>query len=136
MFTSKKTEVTFLIPPGSDIVRRGSASFNLGQILIGMIVHVKATANADGTYTATEVIVQNTNVKATIAGTVASIDGTSLVVTTATGDVTVMTSATTQIRSGGAKVAFSAITAGAKVEAEGTMTGAATLQARKIKLES
>lgn len=135
VFTSKKTEVTFLIPPGSDIVRRGSASFNLAQVLVGMLVHVKATPNADGTFTATQVIVQNTNVKATIEGTVASIDGTSLVVTTATGDVTVTTSQSTQIRSHGAKVAFSAIAAGAKVKAEGTMTAAATLAAKKINLE-
>ncbi|HEY0372547.1 MAG TPA: DUF5666 domain-containing protein [Thermoanaerobaculia bacterium] len=134
VFTSKKTEVTFLITPGTE-VRRSSVGINLAQVLIGMLVHVKATANADGTNTATLVIVQNTNVKAEIEGTVASIDGTSLVVTTATGDVTVTTSPSTQIRRGGKKVAFSAIAAGAKVEAEGTMIAATTLQAKKINVE-
>jgi hypothetical protein len=135
VFTSKKAEVSFLITPGTQI-RRGSAGFNLGQILIGMLVHVKATPNADGTITADLIIVQNTNVKAIIEGTVASIDGTSLVVTTATGEMTVKTSQSTQIRQGGQKVPFPAVAAGATVKAEGTMVGATTLQAKKITLGS
>jgi uncharacterized lipoprotein NlpE involved in copper resistance len=62
VFTSKKEEVSFLITPGTEI-RRNSAGFDLRQVLAGMLVHVKATANADGTKTATLVIVQNTKVK-------------------------------------------------------------------------
>ena len=57
VFTSKKEEVRFLITDQTEI-RKGSATFNLAQVLIGMLVHVKATANADGTNTANLVIVQ------------------------------------------------------------------------------
>lgn len=135
VFTSKKTEVRFLITADTEI-RRGQATFNLAQVLIGMLVHVKATANADGTNTANLVIVQNTNVKATVAGTVASIDGTSFVVTTPEGDRTVQTSQSTQIRQGGKKVAFSAITVGAGVTVEGTLAGATAVQAKKVTLQS
>jgi hypothetical protein len=60
VFTSHKEEVKFILTADTEI-RRGSATFNLAQILAGMIVHVKATANADGTNTATQVIVQNTH---------------------------------------------------------------------------
>lgn len=57
VFTSKKEEVSFLITPGTEI-RRNSAGFDLRQVLAGMLVHVKATSNADGTKTATLIIVQ------------------------------------------------------------------------------
>lgn len=61
VFTSKKVEVTFLITPDT-VIRKGSATMNLVQVLNGMLVHVKATANADGTNTANLVIVQKTKV--------------------------------------------------------------------------
>jgi hypothetical protein len=135
VFTSKKVEVTFLITDQT-VIRRGSATFNLAQILIGMLVHVKATANADGTNTANLVIVQNTRVEKEIEGTVASIDGTTFVVTTADGDFTVKTSQSTQIRKSGQKVPFSEITVGAQVEVEGTLVDATTIQAKKVTIES
>jgi hypothetical protein len=134
VFTSKKEEVTFLITADTEI-RRSQATLNLAQVLMGMLVHVKATSNADGTRTANLVIVQNTNVKVAIAGTVASLEGSSFVVTTAEGDRTVQTSQSTQIRQGGRKVPFSAITAGAAVRVEGTLAGATAIQAKKITLE-
>lgn len=133
VFTSKKEEVRFLITDQT-VIRKGSATMNLAQILIGMLVHVKATANADGTNTANLVIVQNTNVKVTVQGTVASIDGTSFVVTTAEGDRTVQTRQSTQIRQGGKKVPFSAIAVGATVSVEGTLVEATTIAAKKVTL--
>ena len=133
VFTSKKEEVRFLITDQT-VIRKGSTTMNLAQILIGMLVHVKATANADGTNTASLVIVQNTNVKVTVQGTVASIGGTTFVVTTADGDRTVQTGNSTQIRQGGKKVPFSAITAGAAVGVEGTLVDATTIAAKKITL--
>jgi RNase P/RNase MRP subunit p29 len=131
VFTSKKVEVTFTITDQT-VIRRGSATFDMRQILIGMLVHVKATPNADGTNTANLIIVQNTNVKVTIEGTVASITGTSLVVTTADGDMTVNTSNSTQIRKAGAKIALSDVAVGDSVKVEGTLTDVATVQAKKI----
>lgn len=134
VFTSKKEEVEFAITEET-VIRRGSSTFNLAQILIGMLVHVKATANADGTNTAVLVIVQNTRVEAEIEGTVASVGGSSLVVTTADGDRTVLVSQSTQIRRGGKKIALSAVTVGATVEVEGTLVDATTIQAKKITVE-
>jgi hypothetical protein len=135
VYTSHKEEVKFILTADTEI-RRGSATFNLAQILIGMIVHVKATANADGTNTATQVIVQNTRVEADIKGTVTSVGTASLVVTTADGDRTVQVSNSTQIRSGGKKVALSAVPVGATVEVEGTLVNATTIAAKKITVES
>jgi len=134
VFTSKKVEVKFLITDET-VIRKGSTTWNLAQILIGMLVHVRATANADGTNTANLVILQNTRVEKEIEGTVASIDGTTFVVTTADGDFTVKTSQSTQIRKSGQKVPFSEITVGATVEVEGTLVDATTIQAKKINLE-
>lgn len=134
VFTSKKQEVKFVLTDETTI-RRGSSTFNLAQILIGMLVHVKATANADGTNTAVLVIVQNTRVEAEIEGTVASVGGSSLVVTTADGDHTVLVSQSTQIRRSGKKIALSEVTVGATVEVEGTLVDATTIQAKKITLE-
>ena len=134
VYTSHKQDVTFLITDDTEI-RKGSATFNLAQILIGMIVHVKATANADGTNTATLVIVQNTRVETTVEGTVASVGASSLVVTTEDGDVTANVSNSTQIRKGGKKIALSAVEAGASVKAEGTLVDATTVAAKKITVQ-
>lgn len=134
VFTSKKQEVTFAITDDT-VIRRGSATFNLAQVLIGMLVHVKASVNADGINTATVVIVQNTRVETTIEGTVASVDGSTLVVTTEDGDRTVQVTNSTQIRRGNKKVALSDVASGAKVKVEGTLVDATTIQGKKITLQ-
>ncbi|MGZ5444537.1 MAG: DUF5666 domain-containing protein [Thermoanaerobaculia bacterium] len=134
VFTSKKQEVKFVLTDET-VIRRGSATFNLAQILIGMLVHVKATANADGTNTAVLVIVQNTRVKAEIEGTVASVGASSLVVTTSDGEMSVQVTQSTQIRRSGKKIPLSDVTVGASVEVEGTLVDATTIQAKKITLE-
>jgi hypothetical protein len=135
VFTSHKEEVTFAITADT-VIRKGSTTFDLAQILIGMLVHVKATPNADGTNTATLVIVQNTRVAAKLEGTVASVDTSSLVVTTTTGDVTVQVSSSTQIRKSGKKIALSAVAVGDSVEVEGTQVDATTVAATKITVGS
>jgi len=135
VFTSHKKEETFTITADT-VIRKGSTTFNLAQILIGMLVHVKATANDDGTKTATLVIVQNTRVAVELEGTVASVDTSSLVVTTTTGDVTVQVSSSTQIRKNGQKIALSAVAVGDSVEVEGTQVDATTVAAKKITVGS
>jgi len=134
VFTSRNQEVKFTIT-GDTVIRKGSATFDLAQILIGMLVHVKATVNTDGTNTATLVIVQNTRVTTTIEGTVSSVGASSLVVTTANGDMTVQVSNSTQIRQGNKKIALSAVTAGATVKVEGTLVGATAVAAKKITVQ-
>jgi hypothetical protein len=134
VFTSHKQEVTFLLTPET-VVRKGNTPVDPATILPGWRVHVKATANADGTNTAVLVIVQNTRVEAEIEGTVASVGTSSLVVTTATGDVTVQVTNSTQIRKSGKKIPLADIQPGDTVEAEGTLVDATTMQAKKITVE-
>lgn len=139
VFTSHKEEVTFVVTAETDI-RKGNTPIAAAGIQAGWRVHVKATADAAGIKTATRVIVQKTedeedDEEAEIEGTVASVGASSLVVTTATGDMTVQTTAGTQIRRGNKKIALSAITVGSKVEVEGRRIDAATIEAKKITVE-
>jgi len=135
VFTSHKKEETFTITADT-VIRKGSTTWDLARILIGMLVHVKATTNDDGTKTATLVIVQNTRVAVELEGTVASVDTSSLVVTIATGDVTVNVSNSTQIRKAGQKIALSAVAVGDTVEVEGTKVDETTVDAKKITVQS
>ena len=135
VFTSHKQEVTFILT-SETIVRKGNTPVDPATILPGWRVHVKATANADGTNTAVRVTVQNTHVEAEIEGTVDSVETSSLVVTTATtGDFTVQVSSSTQIRKSGKKIPLSEVEVGATVEVEGTLVDATTIQAKKISVE-
>ena len=47
------------------VIRKGQTPMTLSEILIGWRVHVKACLQSDGTYQASEIIVQNTNGGAT-----------------------------------------------------------------------
>lgn len=134
VFTSHKQEVTFILTADT-VVRKGNTPVDPATILPGWRVHVKATANADGTNTAVRVTVQNTRVEAEIEGTVASVGTSSLVVTTATGDFTVQVSNSTQIRDSGKKIPLSEVEVGDAVEVEGTLVDATTIQAKKINVE-
>jgi hypothetical protein len=48
---------------GTTIIRKGDTPSSLGDILVGMRVHVKAVAETNGTLTASEIIVQDENTK-------------------------------------------------------------------------
>jgi hypothetical protein len=48
---------------GTTVIRKGETPVALADILVGMRVHVKATAETNGTFTAIEIIVQNENTK-------------------------------------------------------------------------
>ena len=134
VFTSHKEEVTFAIT-AETVIRKGNTPVDPAAIQPGWRVHVKATANADGTNTASQVIVQNTRVETKIEGTVASVGTSSLVVTTAAGDVTVQTTNSTQIRKGKSKITLADIHVGDRVEVEGTRVDATTISAKKIRVE-
>jgi hypothetical protein len=62
VFTSHREEKTFTIG-AETVVRKGQTAVKPEDIQAGWTVHVKATSDAGGTATATEVIVQNTNGK-------------------------------------------------------------------------
>jgi uncharacterized protein DUF5666 len=59
IFDSHGAEVTFVLD-AQTVIRKGNAPFAASDLKVDDRVHVKATTAADGTKTATEVIVQNT----------------------------------------------------------------------------
>jgi len=137
VFTSHNEEVTFVITPETEI-RKGNAPIAPADVQVDWRVHVKATSDATaGTNTATRVIVQNTNESrdVEIEGTVASVDATSLVVTTFAGDITVQTMNGTQIRRNNTKIALGDVAVGSRVEVEGRSIDATTIEAKKITVE-
>jgi len=135
VFTSHQNEETFVVD-GDTIIRKGNTVIAPEDILAGWRVHVRATSAEDGTKTASLVIVQNNPAEeVSLEGTVASVGPSSLVVTTADGDVTVEVSPSTQIRKSGKKIALSDIETGDEVEVEGTRVDATTVQAKKITVE-
>ncbi|HEV7241656.1 MAG TPA: DUF5666 domain-containing protein [Thermoanaerobaculia bacterium] len=58
ILTANKQEVTFILTADT-VIRRNSTTFDLRQILVGLIVQVTAVPNADGTHTATLVVVRS-----------------------------------------------------------------------------
>jgi Domain of unknown function (DUF5666) len=123
----------------STLIRRGNTVIPLSQIQIGMRVHVKAMLQADGTYLATEILLQDENVggEREVEGTVASVDSgaKSFVVTTVSGPITVKTDSTTTFKKKGSAASFSDVVMGAMVEAEGTLQSDGSILARKVTIE-
>ena len=123
----------------STLIRRGNTVIPLSQIQTGMRVHVKAMLQADGTYLATEILLQGEKVggEREAEGTVASIDSgaMSFVVTTAAGPITVKTDSSTKFKKKGSSASFSDIAVGAMVEAEGTLQADGSILAGKVTIE-
>ena len=121
------------------LIRRGNTVIPLSQIQTGMRVHVKAMLQGDGTYLATEILLQDENIggERGAEGTVASVAPatTSFVVTTVSGPVTVKTDSSTTFKKKGSSADFSAIVVGVMVDVEGTLQSDGTLLARKVTIE-
>jgi hypothetical protein len=121
------------------LIRRGDATIPLSSIQTGMRVHVKAMLQGDGTYLATEILLQDENVggEREVEGTVASVNATAknFVVTTVSGSITVKTDSTTSFKKEGSTAAFVDIVVGAIVEAEGTLQSDGSIIARKVTIE-
>jgi hypothetical protein len=117
-------------------IRRGAMTLTLAQIAVGMSVHVKATLQGDGTYLATEILVQDLSLggSTTANGTIGTIDSGagSLTLNTPSGTVTVTTSASTIIRKEGKAAAFSDLAAGARVQVTGTVQTDGSIAAAEI----
>ncbi len=124
---------------GMTLIRRGNTTIPLSSLATGMSVHVKAMLQSDGTYLATEILLQDENVggQREVVGTVASVDtgAKSFVVTTVSGPVTVKTDSSTTFKKKGTTAAFSDIAVGAMVEAEGTLQSDGSILARKVTIE-
>jgi len=121
------------------VIRHGSTAVALSSIVAGNRVHVKAMQETNGSYTATDVNVQNQGTGALneVSGTVLSVDAAakSFVVDTASGPVTVTTSSATTFKKSGMSATFSDLAAGQRVDAEGTMSGGAFV-ADEVEIES
>lgn len=123
----------------STLIRRGNTVIPLSQIQTGMRVHVKAMLQGDGTYLATEILLQDENVggEREVEGTVASVDSgaKSFVVTTVSGPITVKTDSATTFKKKGSAASFSDVVMGAMVDAEGTLQSDGSILARKVTIE-
>jgi hypothetical protein len=123
----------------STLIRRGNTVIPLSQIQTGMRVHVKAMLQGDGTYLATEILLQDENIggEREVEGSIASVDAgaKSFVVTTVSGPITVKTDASTTFKKKGTTATFSDVVMGAMVEAEGTLQADGSILARKVTIE-
>jgi hypothetical protein len=121
------------------IIRRGDAAILLSQIQTGMRVHVKALLQSDGTYLATEILLQDEKVggESEVEGTVATVDTAhaSFTVTTASGPITVKTDSGTAFKMKGSTASFSDVVTGAMVDVEGTLQSDGSVLARKVTIE-
>jgi hypothetical protein len=121
------------------ILRRGNTTIALSSIQTGMRVHVKAMLQSDGTYLATEILLQDENVggEREVEGTVASVNASakSFVVTTVSGPITVKTDSSTNFKKTGSSASFTDVIVGAMVEAEGTLQADGSILARKVTIE-
>lgn len=121
------------------LIRRGNTVIPLSQIQTGMRVHVKAMLQGDGTYLATEILLQDENIggERDVQGSIASVDAVakSFVVTTVSGPITVKTGDSTTFKKKGTTASFSDAVAGAMVEAEGALQADGSILARKVTIE-
>lgn len=121
------------------IIRRGDAAILLSQIQVGMRVHVKALLQSDGTYLATEILLQDEKVggESDVDGTVGTVNTAqkSFTVATASGPITVTTNPGTNFKKKGSTASFSDVVTGAMVDVEGTLQSDGSVLARKVTIE-
>jgi hypothetical protein len=119
-------------------IRHGALVLTLAQITVGMSVHVKGVLQGDGTYVASEILVQDLVAGGTDAtGTILSIDSgaSTFVLHTAQGDVIIATNTSTIIRKRGKAAAFSDLAVGSRVEVAGTVQGDGSILAQEITID-
>jgi hypothetical protein len=129
-----------VVTNSTTVIRHGGTSLTLAMLTAGQRVHVKAMKQTDGTYLATEIVLQDqeTGGEREVVGTVASTDSgaKSFVVTTSSGSVTVKTDASTTFKLRGQAVTFSSLAAGERVEVNGTLQADGSVLAKKVNIES
>ena len=119
-------------------IRHGALVMTLAQITVGMQVHVKGVLQGDGTYLASEILVQDLAAGGTdAAGTITSIDSgaSTFVVHTAQGDVTIATNGSTVFRKRGKAAAFSDLVLNARVEVKGTLQNDGSILAQEVTID-
>jgi hypothetical protein len=129
-----------VVTDGSTLVRRGDTPISLPDIAVGNRVHVKALQQEDGSYLATEIILQSERVggSRSVSGSVVSVDAVeqSFVVSSGAASVTVLTDGSTMFKRRGGRATFSDVTVGSSVEVRGTLQGDGSVLAQKVTIES
>ena len=129
-----------IVTDGDTVVRRGDAAIALSEVQVGNRVHVKALAQGDGTYLATEILLQNEHVGGMreVSGTVASVDsGSGSFTVDANGtSVVIDTDGQTNYKKRGGPASFGDVTAGASVEVKGILQANGHVLARQVRIES
>ena len=128
-----------IVTDGDTLVRRGDSVIALSAVALGNRVHVKALSQDDGTFLATEVLLQNDQVGGMreVSGTVASVDpGARTVVVDAGGtSIAVSTDAQTDYKKRGGPASFTDVVVGAAVEVKGILQSDGSVLARKVRIE-
>jgi hypothetical protein len=125
---------------GSTLVRRGDTPIPLSGVAVGNRVHVKALQQEDGTYLATEIILQSEQVggSRSVSGSVLSVDANahSFVVSSGMTSVTVLTDGATMFKRRGGRASFSDVAVGSNVEVRGILQADGSVLAQKVTIES
>src|SRR5262245_5108497 len=129
-----------IVTDADTVVRQGDATITLSDIQVGMRVHVKALAQEDGSFLATEVLLQSEKIGGMreVTGTVTSIDSgaKSFVVDASGTTVTVETDGRTDYKKRGGRASFSDLAVGSSVEVKGILQSDGTILARQVRIES
>ena len=125
---------------GATLIRRGDTAISLDEIVVGNRVHVKALEQEDGTYLATQILLQGDRVggSRSFSGTVLSIDSgdRSFVVSSNSANITVQTNGSTRFHRRGGPASFSDIAVDSGVEVRGTLQEDGSVLAQKVTIES
>lgn len=126
-------------------IRHGDTAIPLAQVQVGWRVHVKGALQTDGTYAATEIIVQDEGSgggggggETEAQGTIQSIDSVAMSFTVQESDgtvVTIDTDANTVFTMGGQPASFSDLATGQMVEVEGTTQADGSVLASHVSIE-
>jgi Domain of unknown function (DUF5666) len=125
-------EWTRTIDAAGATVTKDGQTVELSTLKVGDRIVFKETRNADGTYTVTAITV----VQPTVGGTVASVSGSTVSVTTRDGGTTkvALTDSTTYTMDGKAATKDDVV-AGARIVARGTLGSDGTLTASSVEIE-
>ena len=129
-----------ILTDGATLIRRGDSTIPLEDIEVGNRVHVKALEQEDGTFLATQILLQGDQVggSRSFSGSVLSIDAWagSFVVSSSSANITVETNASTRFHRRGGQASFSDLAVGGAVEVRGTLQGDGSVLAQKVTIES
>ncbi len=118
----------------------GNTPVALSDLKVGQRVHVKALLEADNTYTATEIQLQDQNVGGhrNVSGSVTSVDAAakSFVLSSGGVSITITTNSSTKFHKRGSTASFADVTVGAMVDVNGILQGDGSILATKVDIES